>query len=126
MRTWMGVLTLAAVITMTSGAHAAGDAANGAKLFKTKLCASCHTLKPEKNMTGPSLAGVFGRQVGTAAKFKFSPDYAKSKAKWDEKTLDAYLTDPKKMFASSRMTVKVPNAKDRADLIAYLKTNPTQ
>jgi len=43
---------------------------------------------------------------------------------WDEQTLDTYLTDPAKAVPGTSMMVKLPNAQDRADIIAYLKTIP--
>jgi len=42
---------------------------------------------------------------------------------WTEKTLDRFLTSPLKMVPGTAMTYDgVPDAKDRADLIAYLKS----
>ena len=32
-------------------------------------CAPCHSLVPDKNMTGPSLANLWNRQAGTLASF---------------------------------------------------------
>jgi cytochrome c len=34
----------------------AGDPARGAPVFRA--CAACHSLQPDKSMTGPSLAGL--------------------------------------------------------------------
>jgi len=40
-----------------------GDAAKGAKIFKTK-CNQCHNAEPGSgNKQGPNLGGLFGRQV---------------------------------------------------------------
>jgi cytochrome c len=41
---------------------------------------------------------------------------------WDEKTLDEYLQGPGKFIQGTKMVYSVPNAKDRQDIIAYLKT----
>ena len=44
----------------------AGDAASGAKLFKTR-CAQCHVCeKGAAHKTGPNLFGLLGRTSGTA------------------------------------------------------------
>jgi cytochrome c2 len=40
---------------------------------------------------------------------------------WDEASLERWLADPEKLAPGQRMGVDVPDAKDRADLIAYLK-----
>ncbi len=45
-----------------------------------------------------------------------------SKIRWDEKTLDLFLTKPLKLVPGSSMTYDgVANPEDRANLIAYLK-----
>ena len=45
-----------------------------------------------------------------------------SKLTWDEKTLDRFLAKPMKVVPGTAMTYDgVPDAKDRADLIAYLR-----
>ena len=50
----------------------AGNAANGAKLFKAK-CATCHTANDGgPNKQGPNLFGVMGRQSGSVAGFKYT------------------------------------------------------
>ncbi|HZR01818.1 MAG TPA: c-type cytochrome, partial [Burkholderiales bacterium] len=46
---------------------AAGDAARGASVFSA--CAACHSLEPGENLTGPSLAHVWGRKAGTLPDF---------------------------------------------------------
>ena len=50
-----GILSVIAVPALS-----AGDAERGAALFRA--CAPCHSLKPDRNMTGPSLAGVWERK----------------------------------------------------------------
>jgi len=46
----------------------------------------------------------------------------KSKLVWDEKTLDRFLANPMKVVPGTAMTYEgVTDAKDRADLIAYLR-----
>jgi len=54
--------------------------------------------------------------------FDYSPAMKKSSIVWTEKTLDRFLTQPLAMVPGSSMTYAgVPEARDRADLIAYLK-----
>ena len=48
------------------------SAARGQRVFGA--CAACHSLQPEQNMTGPSLAGLWGRKAGTLPSFdRYSP-----------------------------------------------------
>src|SRR5215471_18270277 len=47
-------------------AHAAeGNATRGQRVFGT--CAACHSLQPDQNMTGPSLAVLWNRKAGSLA-----------------------------------------------------------
>ena len=109
---------LAAVAPPCMGvAHAAGDATHGAQVYKT--CGICHSF--EKNGAGPKHAGVFGRTAGTVADYKYSPALAKSGIVWSDATLDKWLTDPQALVPGSKMFFAVDDAKDRADVIEYLK-----
>ncbi|MFY9315401.1 MAG: hypothetical protein WAO95_07555 [Burkholderiales bacterium] len=49
-------------------ALAAGNAQRGARTFRA--CAACHTLEPGRHMTGPSLAGVWGRKAAGGTGFQ--------------------------------------------------------
>ncbi len=74
-------------------------------------------------MTGPSLAGFWGRDAGSLTSFeRFSPALKSSGVVWDEKSLDSWLKSPQSVVPGNQMTFAgIPNAKDRADLIAFLK-----
>ena len=68
LRRLLGLLVAAATLVAVAGAAAAaGDAANGAKLYRG--CAPCHSLRPDVNMTGPSLAKIWQRKAGTVEGF---------------------------------------------------------
>jgi cytochrome c len=74
-------------------------------------------------MTGPSLFGVWERKAGTLPSFhRYSPALKASGVVWDEKTLDPWLASPARFIPGNHMAFQgVPNAHQRADLIAYLK-----
>ncbi|MDH3700491.1 MAG: c-type cytochrome [Alphaproteobacteria bacterium] len=119
------------MFAMGSASAVAGDAAKGKKVFNK--CKACHTVKKGKNRIGPSLFGVIGRQCGSVPKARHSSVYkaacAKAPFAWDEKNLDTYLTDGSKFLSGiagvkkrSTMTLKLKKAKDRANVIAYLKS----
>jgi cytochrome c len=119
-RTLIGFGILAIAWLLIPSASAAGDPAEGAKAFR--VCAACHSLRPDVNMTGPSLAGIWGRKAGSLSSFsRYSPALRQSGQVWDEQTLDRWLADPAGFIPDNRMTIQgIADAKARADLIALL------
>jgi len=98
---------------------AAQDSAAGGTLFKQR-CQTCHSVNPgQKALLGPNLAGVSGRKAG-ATDFHYSDAMKKVGVTWDVATLDKYLAGPPKVVPGGKMTVSVPDAKQRADIIAFL------
>jgi cytochrome c len=96
----------------------AGDAARGARLYEAR-CSGCHSA--DANRVGPAHRGVFGRRAGAAAGFDYSPALRASRIVWDDRTLDAWLADPERTIPGQAMGYRVDDARDRADLIAYLR-----
>jgi len=99
-----------------------GDAGKGEKLFK-QLCTVCHSMTAHG--TGPMLKGVAGSAIASKDGFSYSAAMkANSSKKWSDGLLDKYLKSPADFAPGNAMAFAgVPNAKDRADLIAYLKAN---
>jgi len=99
-----------------------GDAAKGAKIFKTK-CNQCHNAEPGSgNKQGPNLGGLFGRQSGQVQGFSYSKANKEAAVHWEETTLYEYLLNPKKYVPGTKMVFAgLKKPQDRADLIAYLK-----
>jgi cytochrome c len=103
-------------------ASSTGDAQRGAALFRA--CAPCHSLAPDRNMTGPSLAGLWERKAGSLKSFdRYSPALKSSDIDWEDKSLDAWLKSPQSLVPHNGMIFKgISDAQQRADLIAFLKT----
>jgi cytochrome c len=101
-----------------------GDPAAGQKVFNK--CMACHTLEAGKNKIGPSLQGVIGRTAGTAAGFNYSEAMKKAGEGglvWTEENLEKYLSGPKNLVPGNKMPFPgLPKEQDRADVIAYLKS----
>ena len=113
---------IGAIVLMAAAgaARAAGDPARGEKRFEE--CATCHTLERGVNNVGPSLFGVFERKAGEIADFRYSPALKKSGIAWSPQTLDTFIADPQKQVPGNRMPYAgLPDAGERADLIAYLQ-----
>jgi cytochrome c len=102
-------------------ALAAGDAKRGAQVFR--VCAACHSVNPDVQLTGPSLAGLWNRKAGTLAGFSRYSDALKgSGVVWAEASLDKWLANPDKTIPGTSMTFPgLQKAADRQDVIAYLK-----
>lgn len=99
----------------------AQDAAAGATLFKQR-CAACHSTAPgAKSAVGPNLAGIAGKKAGQGA-FNYSPALKGSSLTWDKATLDRFLAAPRKVVPGTKMVIAVPNAEQRANIVAHLMT----
>ena len=96
-----------------------GDAKRGEKVFE--MCRACHSPDGAPNEVGPGLRGVVGRRAGARDDFRYSPAMKRSGITWTAQTLDAFLADPQKVVPANRAAFDgVPNARDRADLIAWM------
>lgn len=83
-------------------------------------CQACHALAQDR--VGPHHCGLLGRRAGSVPGFAYSQAMKDSRITWDEKTLNQFLSGPLKAVPGTSMTYDgVPDAKDRADLIAYLR-----
>ena len=102
-------------------AYAKADLANGQVRFA--LCRSCHTItKGGPNTTGPNLYGLFGRPSASVADYSYSEGMKGAHLVWGADTLNTWIKDPRAMVAGTKMSYPgMPDDKDRADLIAYLK-----
>ena len=99
-------------------ALAAGDPVAGEALYSR--CQGCHAI--EYNRTGPKHCGLMGRRAGSVPGYEYSAAMKSSGIVWNGKTLDRFLADPLKTVPGTTMTYAgVPDAKERASLIAYLE-----
>lgn len=116
------VLIAVMALTFAGEAQAAGNAANGKTVFSR--CAICHsTGKGEPNRIGPNLFGVVGRKAGMVPGFNYSSGMKNFGKVWTPQLLDTYLTHPQMVVQGTKMSFAgIPNAGQRADVIAYLQT----
>jgi cytochrome c len=115
-----GMTALLFVVAATS-AQAEGDARRGAEQYGA--CVSCHSLETGSHLTGPSLAGLWGRQAGQADGFiRYSQGLSSADFTWSEDTLNAWLADPQAMIPGTYMVFRgIADGQARADLVAFLK-----
>ena len=98
-----------------------GNPNAGQRVFGT--CAACHSLEPNRNMTGPSLAELWERKAGTLSSFRrYSEALKSSGVVWNDKTLNEWIEDPQHLVPGNTMTFQgLKNNQQRADLLAFLK-----
>jgi cytochrome c len=111
------LLPLALLVSVAPAA--AQNVQRGEKLFTD--CRACHTMQSGVNNVGPSLAGVIGRKAAAGDDFRYSPAMKRSGLTWDATTLGAFIANPQGVVPGNRMPYAgMPDAKDVADLVAYL------
>jgi cytochrome c len=120
----VSVLAVATLITISFyvvGARSDGNANRGQRVFDA--CAACHSLQPDQNMTGPSLADLWNRKAGSVASFnRYSPALQSSNILWNDKTLDEWIADPQYLIPGNQMTFAgIKDSQQRTDLLAFLK-----
>ncbi len=77
-------------------------------------------------MTGPSLAGIWGRKAGGLESFaRYSLALKAATVVWDEQSLDKWLKSPADFIPNNSMAFAgIADTHQRADLIAYLAAAP--
>ncbi|MGZ5034894.1 MAG: c-type cytochrome [Usitatibacter sp.] len=109
-----------ALLVLSVGAALAkpqGDALAGEAIYSR--CLACHALAYDR--TGPRHCGLLGRRAGSVPGFTYSDAMKRSKIVWSETTLDRFLANPLKAVPGTSMGYAgVSDARERADLVAYL------
>jgi cytochrome c len=120
----MSKFAIVALITFASLSSALAEQGNATRGHQDfRACAPCHSLEPDRNLTGPSLAGLWGRKAGSLPSFdRYSDALKASGITWDDRALDGWLTDPQRMVPDNDMPFEgIKDAHVRADLLAFLK-----
>jgi cytochrome c len=121
MKAFYAIVAGAFLILGVSVGLGEGNSARGQRIFGA--CAACHSLRPDQNMTGPSLADLWGRKSGSLASFnRYSPVLKSAEISWNDKTLDELIKDPQHLVPVNEMTFAgIKDGQQRADLLAFLK-----
>ena len=109
-------------IEPVSGLIASANADNGKKV--AAKCIACHTMeKGGANKIGPNLYGILGHQVAAQQGFSYSNAMKAKGGVWDYEHLNEFVAAPTKIVPGTKMTFAgLDKVKERADLIAYLRT----
>ncbi len=121
MKTIAATAALLAATWLGATSASAQDAAAGEKSFAK--CRACHQVgETAKNVIGPALNGLFGRQSGTVEGYSYSPANKNAGITWDNASFADYIKDPKAKMPGTKMVFAgIKNDKEIADLAAYLK-----
>jgi cytochrome c len=88
------------------------------------VCAGCHSTQAGKTAFGPSLAGVGGRRAGTIQGYAYSPALKASGLTWNAKTLDRWLTHPKKTVPGTKKPFNGSQDRKASEpVVTYLLTS---
>ena len=98
---------------------ALGDIENGKKIH-VAYCEGCHAL--DANGIGPAHRNVFGRNAGSLPGYAYSKALGAYDKPWTAERLNSWLSDPGSFIPGSRMGFPLREAKERADVIAYLQS----
>lgn len=111
----------ASLLAALPAPYDAGDVDNGRRAFAR--CRACHTIgEGGADMAGPNLYGVFGRKAGDRPRYNYSNAMRTAGFTWDAEKLDHWLQNPRGFLPGNKMTFPgLPDAKDRRDVIAFLK-----
>jgi cytochrome c len=93
----------------------------GAQVFRA--CVVCHTLTPDAgNRAGPTLHGVMGRRIGTAAGYNFSDALRGMDIVWTPETISRlFEIGPNAMTPGTKMPEQiVSDPEDRRALVEWL------
>lgn len=100
----------------------AGLDPHGARVFRA--CAACHALTAEAGpMAGPSLAGIFGRRMGSLPDYRYSERLARGDIVWTRETVaDLFTRGPDVVTPGTRMPIQtVGNPEDLRALLDFLE-----
>ncbi|MCC7282533.1 MAG: cytochrome c family protein, partial [Acetobacteraceae bacterium] len=101
---------------------AAADPDKGKAVFN-RVCGICHTANEGgPTRIGPNLWNIVGRQHSSVAGFSYSPVMKGKTGPWTYEDLNAWLANPARFAPGNRMGVGLADAKQRADVIAYLRS----
>ena len=101
---------------------AMGDLVHGEKVFKK--CSACHMIASDgKNMIGPNLWNVIGRQAGSVSDYKYSKAMVAYAKQWSFEEMNSYLIKPQAYVKGTKMAFAgLRKEKDRASVILYMNS----
>jgi cytochrome c len=115
---WLLVVIATAAVTNPAGASEQREVPDA-----FEACLACHSYQQdEPAQEAPSLWGIVGRNVASAADFEYSPALKALGGTWDRARLDRFLANPKAMVPGTAMKMGgVRDAAERATVLDFLE-----
>ena len=113
---WLLRLALLSNLLIASAVYAEEDALRG-KVLADVRCGVCHHLNLKHLKVGPGLAGIYGEKP-TITGVPFDV--------WDEISLQAWIMNPRRVKANTKMVMTPITERDCIDIIAWLKSQAAQ
>ena len=101
---------------------AMGTIEHGEKVFKR--CSACHMIAAGgKNMIGPNLWSILGKQTGVASGYKYSKALAAYGKEWSFDEMNGFLIKPSAHIKGTKMAFAgLKKEKDRASVILFMNS----
>ena len=101
---------------------AMGDLEHGKKVFKK--CSACHMIASGgKNMIGPNLWGIIGRDAASIQGYSYSKALIAMGGKWGFEEMNGFLIKPSAYVKGTKMAFAgLIKEKDRASVILYMNS----
>ncbi len=113
---WPLKALLLSSLLLVSSLSAHADALRG-KVVADVRCGPCHHMNIKHIKVGPTLAGVYGK-APTIVGVPFDV--------WDEISLDAWIMNPRRIKANTKMVMTPLSERDRKDIIDWLKSQASK
>jgi cytochrome c2 len=92
----------------------------GERLYQ-RLCATCHSLEEGRNLVGPSLHDIVGREAGVIDGVRYSSAMQDADITWVPEEIKAFIEAPREYLPGTRMAFTgVRDEEDREAIVAYL------
>jgi cytochrome c len=118
------VICLIAEALLLAFASTDQEAAQKGKAVFDRRCSGCHAT--DVNKEGPHLRGVYGRKAASAPGYTYSDSLKKLNLRWDDASLDQWLSDPDALARDTDMAFQLNAPDERKAVIAYLKSLTTR
>ncbi len=117
---WSGIFPGLLLVVAGGAVPAAAQSAADGKALYQGTCGGCHSV--DANRIGPLHRGVVGRKPGSVPGYAYSPALKRLGGVWTAARLNLWLQNPQKIAPGTRMYLTVPDAGQRATIIAYLQS----